>query len=65
MRSAFWRGVAPPNESQSDVCQCQEATAVISGPSPHTEGFSEIPKDVMTLKPVIGLLMKKVTQSVI
>ncbi|KAN0128174.1 hypothetical protein V8E53_014026 [Lactarius tabidus] len=36
-------------------------TAVLSGPSSHVEGFSEIPKDVMTLKPVIGLLMDKIS----
>jgi hypothetical protein len=63
MCSAFWRGVALLNESQSG--QHQGETAVLSGPSSHVEGFSEIPKDVMTLKPVIGLLMDKVTQSVI
>lgn len=65
MRSAFWRGVALLNESQPDAGQPQGETAVESGPSSHAEGFSEIPKDVMALKPVIGLLMKTVSDSII
>ena len=65
MRSAFWRGVALLNESQPDVGQCQGELAVNSGPSSHIEGFSEIPKDVMALKPAIGLLINKVNQSII
>jgi hypothetical protein len=60
MHSAFWKGVALLNESQSAVGQCQGKMTADSGLS-HT-GFNPIPKDVMTLKPVINLLMKKVTQ---
>jgi hypothetical protein len=60
MRSAFWRGVALLNESQSVMGQCQGEITASSGLS-HTE-FNAIPKDVMSLKPVINLLMKKVTQ---
>ena len=62
MHCAFWRGVALLNELQLDVGQPQGETAAISGPSSNIEGFNEIPKGVMALKPVIGgLLMKKVS----
>jgi hypothetical protein len=60
MHSAFWRGVALLNESQSVMGQCQGKMTAGSGLS-HT-GFNAIPKDVMTLKPVINLLVNKVTQ---
>jgi hypothetical protein len=56
-------GAALLNELQPDVGQHQGEKAVPSGPSSHVEGFSEIPKDVMTLKPVISLLVEKVAQS--
>jgi hypothetical protein len=65
MSSAFWRGVTLLNGLQSDVGRHQGEAAGLSGASSHTEGFIEIPKDVMALKPVICLLMEKVIQSVI
>jgi hypothetical protein len=65
MHSAFWRGVALLNESGSDMGQCLGPTAGPSGILEDTKGFTEVPKDVTLLHPVISKLMDKVVQSVI
>jgi hypothetical protein len=63
MRSAFWRGVALLNESQSDAGQHRGGMAAPSDSSSHAGGFSEIPNNVTALEPVIGRLMDKVGPS--
>lgn len=63
MRSAFWRGVALLNESDFDAGQHREPMVGPSNSSADTGGFSEVPKTVTLLKPVISNLMDKVAQS--
>lgn len=63
MHAAFWRGVAFLNESGSDTCPHQGSMAGPSGTLKDTEGFTEIPKNAMLLRPSIGQLMDKVAQS--
>ena len=48
----------------SDVGQCQESAVASSGPSRDTKGYSEVPKNVGLLEPVIGKLMSKVAHKV-
>jgi hypothetical protein len=60
MRLAFWRGVAILKELDSDGSQHQESTATSSNLSRDTEGFSEVPKNMTLLEPVIGKLLDKV-----
>jgi hypothetical protein len=66
MRSAFWRGVTLLKESDSsepDVGQHQGEPVAEAGPSTSAEAFSELPKHVILLKPVIGKLMDKVAHA--
>jgi hypothetical protein len=65
MRSAFWRGVTLLKESDSDASQCRGSMVASSGPSRYAEGFSEAPKNVSLLEPVIGRLMEKVARKVV
>jgi hypothetical protein len=65
MRSAFWRGVALLNESESNVGQGQAPTIRPSNRSALAEGISEVPKNAMLLKPVINDLTDQVVPIVI
>ena len=47
-------------QSDSDAGQCQESTVASLGTSRNTEGFTEVPKNVKALEPVIGMLVDKV-----
>ena len=51
-------------DMDSDAGQHQESTVVSSGPSRDAECFSEVPKGVLSLETVIGMLMDKVAQRV-
>ena len=51
-------------DMDSEAGQHQESMVVSSGPSRDAERFSEVPKGVSSLKPVIGMLMDKVAQRV-
>ena len=62
MRSAFWNGVTLLNGMGSDVGQYQQGISGPSIPSANAEGFSEVPKSVTLLQPVIGKLIDKVAQ---
>lgn len=64
MRSAFWNGVALLNESESDMRQNQGPMAGPSSAPADTKGFSEVPKNVTLLQPVIQKLMDKVAPSI-
>jgi hypothetical protein len=64
MRSVFWKGVTFLNESGSDVGHCPGTTVGHFGTSEDTKGFTEVPKNVTLLRPVISKLMDKVAQSV-
>ncbi|KAI9433194.1 hypothetical protein H4582DRAFT_2061233 [Lactarius indigo] len=59
MRSAFWNGVKLLNGMESDVGQHQQGMVGPSGPTADAEGFSEVPKSVTLLQPVIGKLIDK------
>ncbi|KAH9012495.1 hypothetical protein EDB85DRAFT_2158981 [Lactarius pseudohatsudake] len=59
MQSAFWNGVTLLNGMGSDVGQHQQGIAGPSSPSADAEGFSEVPKSVTLLQPVIGKLIDK------
>jgi hypothetical protein len=63
MQSAFWNGVTLLNGMGFDVGQHQQGTAGSSSPSADAEGFSEVPKSVTLLQPVIGKLIDKVAQA--
>lgn len=63
MRRAFWRGVSLLDETQPYEGQRREKAAP-SGPSSQREVFSEIPKNVVALKSVIGKITEKVAQCV-
>ena len=47
-------------QSDSDVGQRQESTVASSSPSRDAECFTEVPKDVKALEPVIGMFIDKV-----
>ena len=47
-------------QSDSDADHWQESMVASSGPSRDTEGFTEVPKDVKALEPVIAMLIDKV-----
>jgi len=51
-------------DMDSDASQHRESMVVSSGPSRDAECFSEVPKRVSSLEPVIGMLMDKVAQRV-
>ncbi|KAI9437292.1 hypothetical protein H4582DRAFT_2058286 [Lactarius indigo] len=59
MRSAFWNGVKLLNGMESDVGQHQQGMVGPSSPTADAEGFSEVPKSVTLLQPVIGKLIDK------
>ncbi|KAI9428912.1 hypothetical protein H4582DRAFT_2066213 [Lactarius indigo] len=59
MRSAFWNGVKLLNGMESDVGQHQQGMVGPSGPTADAKGFSEVPKSVTLLQPVIGKLIDK------
>jgi len=52
-------------QSDSDVDHQQESMVASSGPSRDTEGFTEVPKDVKALEPVIAMLIDKVGRKAI
>jgi hypothetical protein len=60
MCSAFWRGVALLNKSNTDVGQPQRKTLGPPGLLAGTSSFSEVPKNVKALQPVICKLIDKV-----
>ena len=47
-------------QSDSEAGQCQESTVASPGTSRSTEGFTEVPKNVKALEPIIGMLVDKV-----
>ena len=63
MRSAFWRGVSLLSDSKSDGGQHQSSTESSLGTSKNAEGFSEVPKNVSLLEPVIDKLIDKVADN--
>lgn len=65
MRSAFWRGVALLKGSSSNLGGSQGPAVGPSNSSASTKGFSEVPKNVALLKPVIRQLIDKVNQHMI
>jgi hypothetical protein len=65
MRSAFWRGVSLLGDSNSDGRQCRGSTEASLGTSKDTEGFSEVPKNVSLLEPVIDKLIDKVADKLL
>ena len=44
----------------SDAGQCQESMVASPGTSRNAEGFTEVPKNVKALEPIIGMLVDKV-----
>ena len=46
-------------QSDSDVDHQQESMVASSGPSRDTEGFTEVPKDVKALEPIIAMLIDR------
>lgn len=60
MRSAFIKGVNLLNESDFGVGKHPRPMEGPSSPTADTKGFSEIPKDVTLLQPVISKLVDKV-----
>ncbi len=65
MCSEFWKGVSFLNKTDSDAGQHQRAMAGPSNPSADSEGFSEVPKNMALLQPVVQKLIDKVIWSVI
>ena len=52
-------------QSDSDVDHRQESMVASSGPSRDIQGFTEVPKDVKALEPVIAMLIDKVGRKAI